>query len=781
MPVRRKAAAWSAALLTLLSVQPAVTAAPRASPARVHAARAHAARAHAARTHAARAHAVRGRAQEDALPSGATRARPVGRALRVATAPTIDGVVAGEAVWQDAEPLTGFTQTTPDEGQPASERTEVRVVFTDEALFFGVICFDTDPTGIVVADTRRDSSLDETDSFRIILDPHRDEQNGWVFGTSPSGLQYDGQVNRSGQGGGPGGRGSGGGFNLNWDGSWEVATQVTGQGWTAEFAIPFRTLRYPSGPIQTWGINLQRNIRRRNEEAFWARLPRQLGLFRLSLAGTLTDLEPPEQRNFKVTPYVLAERSRGGDAGDDTDTAGEVGVDAKLGLTPSVTLDLTYNTDFAQVEVDEQQVNITRFNLFFPEKRPFFLENAGTFSVGRPGQVELFFSRRIGLDAGGGVVPILGGARVSGKVGHTNLGFLDMETDRVRGVVDRNNFGVVRISHDLRNRTSFGGLFTNRQGADGLTAPDDFNRVWAVDGRKGIGEFGDVSGFAARSISPGIEQDAYAFNASGRYDSEKWLLSLQYTEVGEGFNPEMGFLQRTAFRSPDALIFRRIRPVNHPFGLQELRPHASYRGFWDFDGFQETGFLHLDNHWEWQNGNEIHTGVNFTLEGLKAPFEIFPGIIIPPGTYRENEVALVGFTNRGAPVGFELRTTIGGFFGGHRITATPSIRARAGEKFNTTLSWEHNDIELPFGNFETNLARLRASYSFDPTRFLQALIQYNDREDVWSSNLRFGWLQTANVGLFVVYNESRGFNGGGPFQTDRSLTVKASWQFDLLR
>ena len=301
-----------------------------------------------------------------------------------------------------------------------------------------------------------------------------------------------------------------------------------------------------------------------------------------------------------------------------------------------------------------------------------------------------------------------------------------------------------------------------------------------MDGRKGIGEFGDIFGFAARSVSPGISAEQHAVNAGARYDSEAWLLSFQYTEVGEGFNPELGFLRRSAYRSPDATIFHRYRP-KHFLGLQEVRPHISYRGFWDFDGFQETGFLHIDNHWEWKNGHEVHTAVNSTLEGLKDPFEIFPGVIVPPGTYEENEVALVGFTNQGAPVGFDMRATIGGFFGGDRVTLTPSVRARVGERFNTELIWEHNNIDLPGGDFETNLGRLRASYSFSTRSFVQALVQYNDRDSVWSTNLRYAWLQTANVGLFVVYNEGRGFDGGGPFQTDRSLTVKASWQFDLIR
>ena len=339
---------------------------------------------------------------------------PLARAVHVEEGPTIDGIVVEDPVWADAPVVTGFTQTTPDEGQPSSERTEVRILYGQDTLYFGVICYVADVDSIIVSDSRRDTSLDETDSFQIILDTYLDKQSGFVFGTNPAGLEYDGQVTNEGQGsgrfgGGGGGRpgqrsqsqrGSGGGFNLNWDGVWQVRARTTEVGWTAEFAIPFRTLRYPSGQRQTWGVNFQRNIRNRNESAFWAPLPRQFNLYRLSLAGELQGIEVPAQRNLKLTPYLLGEALRR-DATPGTTALGDFGADLKYSVTPSMTLDLTYNTDFAQVEVDEEQVNLDRFNLFFPEKRPFFLENAGLFSVGVPGQVEVFFSRRIGISGGG--------------------------------------------------------------------------------------------------------------------------------------------------------------------------------------------------------------------------------------------------------------------------------------------------------------------------------------------------------------------------------------------
>jgi hypothetical protein len=397
----------------------------------------------------------------------------------------------------------------------------VRIVYTADTLYFGVICYTEDAGTIIAADSRRDSDLTETDSFQIVLDTYLDRQNGFVFGTNPAGVEYDGQVTSEGQGsgrfGGGGGRpgnnrqqgGSGGGFNLNWDGAWQVVTSVTDIGWTAEIAIPFRTLRYPLNDVQDWGINFQRNIRAQNEQAYWSPLPRQYNINRISLAGVLQGIEVPPQRNLQLTPYLLGQSlTRTED--QRTIRTGDFGADLKYSVTPSMTLDLTYNTDFAQVEVDDQQVNLDRFNLFFPEKRPFFLENAGIFSVGRPGQVDIFFSRRIGLSADGAQVPILGGGRLSGKVGsNTNVGFLNMQTAAVGSTgTPRQNFTVGRVRQDLANRSSVGAMFVNRQAngelAGTAVAGDDYNRTFAVDGRLGIGEGGDISGFAASTdTSPG--------------------------------------------------------------------------------------------------------------------------------------------------------------------------------------------------------------------------------------------------------------------------------------
>jgi hypothetical protein len=700
------------------------------------------------------------------------------QAGQLASAPVLDGKVAGDAAWDSIVPASEFWQVQPDEGQPASQKTEVFIGFLRDALYIGVIAYDEQPDAIIVADSRRDSDLSNTDSFQVIIDGLLDRQNGYVFGTSPSGLAYDGQVVR--EGSGQFGSG-GGGFNLNWDGTWDVAATISEIGWSAEMRIPFRTLRYGSGEDQTWGINFQRNIRRNNEIAYWAPISIERNLYRVSEAGTISGVSPPVQRNLKVTPYVLGKSSQGGElAATENDT--EFGFDIKYSLTSRLTLDGTYNTDFAQVEADEQQVNLDRFSLFFPEKRPFFLENSGQFTIGNPEQVELFFSRRIGVADDGTQIPIEGGLRLSGKAGNsTNLGFLYMSSEAVEGIAPGNEFTVARINQELPNRSAIGAMFINRQG-DGsylVAADNDENQTYAIDGRWGIGDNLLLSTWVAQTATPGLDGRDDAFALKADYESSTWSYRLNYTEVGGDFNPEVGFLTRTEYQRIEGFVMRRIRPENL-WGLLEVRPHSSYTGFWDFDGFQETGFWHNDVHWAFRNGYEVHTGVNFTRSGLQEPFEIIDGVIIQPGTYDHVEGQLIFFTDQAAPLSFELSSIVGGRFGGDRVSLEPILRYRIGETFSSELSYNYNEFDLPVpgGQFDANLARLRLSYSFTPKILLQALVQYNELEDVIASNLRFSWLQSANSGLYLVYNEVDE-NGIGALPTGREIILKYSRIFDV--
>ena len=711
-------------------------------------------------------------------------AAPILTAQRLETPPVLDGDVLGDSVWQRLPAADRFWQTRPDEGQPASQRTEVRVAYTADRLYFGVVCYDTEPERIIISDSRRDASLDDSDSFQIILDTYLDRQNGFVFGTNPAGIEYDGQVTNEGRGSGRrrgrAQRGSGGGFNLNWDASWEVRTKIGDFGWSAEFAIPFRTLRYRQAVTQTWGINYQRNIRRRKESAYWAPLPRQYNLYRVSQAGQLSGLEIPSQRNLKLVPYVLGGADQFTPGQENVEWQKNFGLDAKFGVTPNLNLDLTYNTDFAQVEADQQQINLNRFNLFFPEKRPFFLENAGTFSVGNSGEVELFFSRRIGIGAGGIRIPILLGGRLSGKVSKYNIGFLDMQTESVGDSIAANNFAVARVYRDLPNRSGVGVIFVQRLGTGAWARDNDYNHTLGLDGKIGIGEFGQVSGFVAGTNTPGVRGKEYAFQVGGSYNSAAWLTFGNFMQVSNDFNPEVGFLRRRGFRKVNGIVMYRYRP-KYLFGLQELRPHASYRGYWNFAGIQETGFFHVDNHFEWKSSYEVHTGVNFTREGVVWPFEIYPGVEVPAGMYDNVEAQIVGITNQGAPMSLRVTAFIGGFFGGNRMTLSSQMRMRLRETLTSEILWDRNDIHLPEGSFVINLVSARLSYAFTPKIALQALIQYNDRDNLWSTNLRFSWLQTASTGLYLVYNETQDIFDRTLTLRNRNVILKYSYLFDVIR
>jgi len=694
--------------------------------------------------------------------------------------PVIDGNVLDDPAWRGAEPITGFKQIQPNAGQPASQRTEVFVGFTATALHIAVIAYDDEPLEIITTDTRRDSSLNDTDAFRVIIDGLLDRQNGYVFGTNSAGMEFDGQVSREGAGQFiPGGSD---GLNLNWDAPWTVKASISDVGWSAEMEIPFTSLRYGSGDEQVWGFNFERRIRRNNEIAFWAPLSQERNLYRVSEAGSIEGIGAPPQRNLQITPYVLAKTREGGDL-PNSESDEEVGLDLKYSITPSLTLDLTLNTDFAQVEVDDQQVNLDRFSLFFPEKRPFFLENAGQFTVGNPREVELFFSRRIGIEDGT-QVPILGGARLSGKIGATtNVGFLYMASDDVAGVASQNDFVVARVNQELANRSSIGFLFVDRHGDGSLldNGNDDQNQTYAVDGRWGIGDNLLLQAWAAKTETPGLTGKDDAFSVKGDYNNADWSAGLGYTELGEDFNPEVGFLSRDGYRKVDGRILRRIRPDNL-WNLFEIRPHISYRGFWDFDGFQETGFIHIDSHWEFNTSREIHTGVNIKTDGVKDPFEIIPDVTIPAGTYDETEVQLIFIGNQSKPLNFGLRTSFGGFFGGDRISLSPTVRYRIGEKFTSELAYNYNDVDIPVqgGDFTANLARLRLSYSFTPKILLQLLTQYNEVDDQISTNLRFSWLQSANTGLYLVYNEIDERGLGAP-PRGREFIIKFSHIFDVLK
>lgn len=736
-------------------------------------------------------------------PATVAQEPPSAVALPVEEAPAVDGRL-NEAVWSVGPAIADFVQREPVEGSSVSQPTEVRILTDGEALYVGAWLYDDDPSSIVFGETLRDASLGDADAFSLIFDTYHDQQNGFVFATTPAGIEYDAQVTNEGQGGGRGRqqRGSGGDFNLNWDGSWEVATSRDQEGWYAEMRIPFSTLRYEEGGSQTWGLNFERSIRRNNELAVWAPLPRQFSINRLSLAGTL-ELEAPARRIFTLSPYVLGDVLKDYTlATPDTDVAGKIGGDAKVGLSPSLTLDLTVNTDFAQAEVDDQQINLTRFSLFFPEKRAFFLENAGAFAVGSSRSAELFFSRRIGL-SGGREVPIRGGARLTGRAGGLQMGLLNIQTGDLtlpddgtgsaEQIAPANNFGVIRMYRELPNRSRIGAVFVSRLNTSDA---DDYNLAYGVDGRLGVGQALTLDGWfglTTTSFDPtldgvgtGFNEGEYGFNGETRYLTRDWQVTAGYREIGDAFNPEVGFLNRRGYRHVNSRVLRHIRTPGVSW-FREFRPHVSWSQFWSLDGFSESYLVHIDNHFAFENGAFFQLpGFNFTGEGLRQPFEIRPGIVIPAGTYENYDWEFRANTNRSAPLSLSAGWDYGGFFSGTRFGPNATIAYRHGDVLTTSLRVEYFDVELDEGSFRTSLVRLNASYSFTPRLYLQANVQYNDDSQNLGTNLRLGWLDTAGTGLFVVYNDTEHLGRfaqtgipAGPRQ--RQLVVKYTKLFELTR
>ena len=688
------------------------------------------------------------------------------QAQRLLTPPRLDGRVE-EDEWAGSEPAQGFVQQLPQEGAPASEETEVRIGFTRDTLYVGVICFDSQEQGVVSTQARRDGVLRQTDAFEMLFDTYDDDQNGYIFATTPAGIEYDAQIVHGGQSrrtggparaGGAGASGFGGAqrggassFNLNWDGVWQVAARTTKRGWEAEFAIPFRTLRYSIGENQTWGVNFKRNIRRKNEQVFWAPVSRGFNFHRVSLAGELNGLEVPFHRNLQITPYVVGGVSQDFSEGPTlTDGIYDAGLDLKYTLTSSLTLDFTVNTDFSQVEVDEEQVNLTRFDLFFPEKRPFFLENAGHFQVGTPREVELFFSRRIGIDPSGTQIPILGGVRFSGKVRDYNIGFLNMQTEGVSRVAPAANFTVGRVAREFGQRSSVGAIAIYK-GATGGGLEEVWNRTFGVDANVGVGEHLTFFNYLAKTDTPHLTGRDHAGSTEFRYLSDLWGGRVGYTEVGEDFNPEMGFVRRVGYRNPTYRIEASPRFEDGRL-IRRFWPHHSWETFYRFDGEPESGFRHNDFHVFFQNGSSAGLAFNQNFEQLFEPFEISEEIFLLAGSYFFDDWTVTAESDQSASFYASGQYSFGNFYSGTIRTANLRVGIRAGANFLLNTRYIRNDVRLPVGDFVANLAVVQVNYSFTPKSYIQSLIQYNNAIDELGANIRFALLRTASTGIFVVYN-----------------------------
>jgi Domain of unknown function (DUF5916)/Carbohydrate family 9 binding domain-like len=678
--------------------------------------------------------------------------------------PEIDGRVE-EMIWSTVEPYSTFTQQEPDDGRPATERTEIRFLLDARNLYVGVISFDSEPDKIVVSQSRRDADLDDTDSIQILLDTFNDGQNAFVFGTNPFGIEYDGQV--MGDGARSGGGGQNAGFNANWDADWTVRAQMTERGWEAEFAIPLKTLRYNPGDERIWGVNVLRNIRRKNEQVFLAPVPRGYNLHRVSVAGKLTGMNLPARRELKLVPYVAGSVNDDKTLRTDTvDRSVDIGLDLKWGVRADLTLDVTVHTDFAQVEADEQQVNLTRFPLFFPEKRPFFLENAQLFQLGQREAIDLFFSRRVGLSQSGQPIDIVAGGRLSGKLGGYNVGLLNMQTsdavnDRTgETIANANNFSVLRIQREV-GRSNFGAMFVNRQGVGRLAPVNDYNRAYGLDVAWQATTNGKLFAFLARTDSPQRKGGSdYAGRVAYSYANPLWNGTLGYAQVGDRFNPEVGFLPRRAYRQFDSRYNLTYQPKRWPW-IRRISPHINYTAYTDLDNQLESS----RGHWHFLDIQQLRGArfgylVETQQDRPRRPFTVYQDVagrrvVIPAGEYAWTTGVFEGNTDPSAPINASLRQRIGSFYNGEYFAWELTVGLRAGARFLSQIGWHRDDVKLPVGNFKNDLIPLKINYAFTSLASLQGLVQYNRQVSTISSNIRLALLNRSGTGLFLVYNDRR--------------------------
>ena len=701
------------------------------------------------------------------------------RAFRVLEPMDIDGVL-DEAAYETNPWISDFIQSVPDEGAEPTERTEAWLGFDDSNVYVSARVWDSAPESEWVANemVRDAQAIRGNDNFGVFLDTYLDRRNGVTLYVNPLGGFTDMQITNEGN------------PNRDWNPILDIRTGRFDGGWTVEIAIPFTSLRYRAGTEQIWGIQLRRSVARKNEWNYLTFLPLSVsgngsqGLFRISMYGTLVGIEaPPPSRNLEIKPYAISGLTTNltADPAVSNDVSADAGLDIKYGLTENLTADLTFNTDFAQVEVDEQQVNLTRFSLFFPEKREFFLENRGVFNFGRGGNVAgggfrgggggfggpgggggggaptLFYSRQIGLQDGV-PVPILGGGRVTGKIGSFDLGVVGIRT-RYDSAVEAEvaNFTVLRLRRDIFARSSIGVLFEDRSQS---VLAEGSNQAYGFDASVAPHENVSLITYYARTRTDGLEGNDESYRARFQYGGDTWGGSADHLLVGDDFNPEIGFVRRKGFRQSS--LSARFSP--RPESISWVR-RLNFQGDLEYVENERIGFVESRSaggrfQSELESGDMLSVDYTDSYENLIEDTEI-TGAMLPAGRYsfRDLQVNYTFGPQRRISGGVSARR--GSFYSGD-VTSLRLNRARIEilPQLSVEPSLEFNWISFPEleafdGQFNQHVARSRITYSLSPRAFLSGLIQYNAGSDTFSSNVRLRWEWAPGSELFLVYTEER--------------------------
>jgi len=676
-----------------------------------------------------------------------------------------------EKAWGRSAKITNLIQLEPSEGNPASEKTEISVLYNDNFLYIGIVCFDSEPKKIVANEMRRDAELKDNDYFDIFLDTYHDHRNAFYFAINPLGARRDAQI-----------RDEGMNINWNWDGIWNSRAKITPVGWIAEIAIPLRTLRFKPDEEQSWGINFGRHIARKREESYWSPILRSsgwFGRFRVSNCGHLlglTGLKPGKRG--QLMPYILGGLIQDGPE-ENLNRSIDTGIDLKYRLTPNLTADLTINTDFAQVEADQEQFNLSRFSLFFPEKRGFFLEGADIFKVGEryneyePPTTLLFFSRNIGLSEDGDEIPIMAGVRVTGKTGNYNVGLMNITANRIQDT-GRTNFSVMRLKRDFLKKSTFGLMYLSKNDLDGY----DYNRTAALDFNLALGQSLKVQGFTAKTATPGKEGRDWAALLDCSYNDDFWSLEFAYTDIGENFNSEMGFISRTDIRKFKGNIGIGPRPgflnLRKTFLFANLLYIENHAGLLE----SRTSTLGMFN--IFQNGSQWFMGFVRNYEYLSEEFEISDDVFIPEKSHSFNMFASFFESDKSKKFAMRGEVTAGGFYNGHlfRLNATGFLKF--GKNINLEFILDRNQFDLPVpeGKFSTTIAAGRLVYSFTPDLYAKAYLQWNSERELFKSNFLIRWIYRPGANIYLIYNETREFEPTN-ILNDRILMLKVSFLFNF--
>ena len=711
------------------------------------------------------------------------RRRATVRAIKLTEPLRLDGRL-DEEVYQTHAPFGGFIQVAPKYGAESTEKTDVWITYDENNIYVSARCWDSAPPERWISnELRRDTNqLRQNDHIGVMFDTFYDRRSGFLFYTNPLGALADYSVIDE------------GGSNTDWNPVWESRTGTFEGGWTVEMAIPFKTLRYRSGDDQVWGIQLRRSIRHKNEWTYLNPVPQNLAgpqaFNRISSGGTLVGLDlPPASRNLELKPYAISrwttDRVRVPALSNDFDP--DLGGDVKYGLTANLTADFTVNTDFAQVEIDEQQVNLTRFSLFFPEKRDFFLEGRGVFDFARGGAGAqgggatgaegsadtpyLFYSRRIGLN-NNRVIPITAGGRLTGKVGAFGIGIMNIHAgDDAPSLTPDTNFTVVRIKRDILRRSTIGAMFTNRSV---MVNRSGSNQAYGVDAAFSFYQNLNLGAYWARTESPGVSEDDDSYQAKVDYAADRYGARLEFLKVGDNFNPEVGFVRRDDFKRSFAQLRFSPRPANSRW----VRKYT-YQGSLDYiengAGILETRLQSGRFEVEMHNSDRFSAELNRNYEFLTVPFQVARGIFIPVGGYDFNDVQVGYNFGQQRRISGNVSLTRGQFYDGDITTVGYSGgRVTVTKRFSLEPSFSVSKVDLPSGDFVTRVLRSRVDYGFSPRMFASALLQYNYTDRTFSSNLRYRWEYRPGSEFFVVWTDEQDTRARGLTLRNRAFVVKAT-------